>query len=157
MKVLIQGKQMTVPDELKSYVMERLVKVIMRFYDSSAAELRVEFGDMNGTKGGNDKECHLTFRMPMAQTIQIEEVTQDPYASLDAAGDRLVRIIKRELERMRRKPSGHHKYHPLGASVAEGGIPGGTLEELRFSDEAQRLLETGTGITAAGHERLKGT
>ena len=155
MKVLIQGKQMTVPDELKSYVMERLVTQLTRFYDSSAAELRVEFGDTNGTKGGNDKECHLTFRMPMAATIQIEEITQDAYASLDVASDRLIRIVKRELERMRRRPAGHHKYRPLGTTVADGGIPGDTLEHLRFSDEAQRLLETGSGITPAGHERFK--
>jgi len=155
MKVLIQGKQMAVPDELKSYVMERLVTPLTRFYDSSAAELRVEFGDMNGTKGGLDKECHLTFRMPMAATIQIEEVTQDPYASLDVAGDRLIRIVHRELDRMRRRPSGHHKYRPLGTTVADGGIPGETLEKLRFSDEAQRLLETDSGITEAGHERLR--
>lgn len=158
MKVLIQGKQMAVPEELKSYVMERVVVPLTRFFDSSAAELRVEFGDVNGSiKGGNDKECHLTFRMPMAATIQIEEITPDPYASLDAASNRLIRIVHRELDRMRRRPTGHHKYRPLGTTVAEGGIPGETLERLRFSDEAQRLLETGTGITEAGHRRLSET
>jgi ribosomal subunit interface protein len=154
MKVLIQGKQMTVPEELKRYVNERLVVPLTRFFDDSAAELRVEFGDLYGAKGGNDKECHLTFRMPMATAIQIEEYTPDPYASLDAASDRLIRIVHRELDRMRRRP-GHHKYRPLGTTVADGGIPGDTLERLPFSDEAQRLLETGTGITEAGHQRLQ--
>ncbi|MFL5391003.1 MAG: hypothetical protein ACJ79C_19890, partial [Myxococcales bacterium] len=54
---------------------------------------------------------------------------QDPYASLDAAGDRLVRAAKKELGRMRR-PKGRHKYRPLATVVAEGGVPGGLVEDL---------------------------
>ena len=129
MKVHIQGKQLKLTDGLKSYVMDRLVRPLSRFYDDSAAELRVEFGDTNGPKGGEDKECHLTLHMPNARTLQIEESTSDCYASLDAASDRLIRVCKRELERMR-QPSGRHKYRPLGSVVAEGGIPGGPIEEL---------------------------
>jgi len=130
MKILIQGKQLKLTDELKSYVRERLVRPLTRFYDDSAAELRVQFGDNNGpTKGGEDKDCHLTLRMPNARTIQIEESTRDCYASLDAASDRLIRVCKRELERMR-QPTGRRKYRPLGSVVAEGGIPGGPIEEL---------------------------
>lgn len=155
MKVQIQGKQMTVPNELQRYVRERLVGPLTHLYDSTAAELRVEFGDTNGTKGGRDKECHLTFWMPMAPVIQIEELTQDPYASLDVATDRLLRIVKRELERMRHRPKGHHKYKPLGTTVAQGAIPSGTLESLPYSEEAQQLLETDSGITQAGHMRFQ--
>lgn len=129
MKVLIQGKQMRVSDDLKAYVHDKLVTPLTRFYDDSAAELRVEFGDNNGPKGGMDKECHLTLHMPNARTLQIEETTQDPYASLDAASDRLIRICHRELDRMR-QPTGRHKYRPLGSVVAEGGVPGGPIEDL---------------------------
>ena len=102
---------------------------LARFYDNEAAELRVELGDARKSKGGLDKECHLTLRMPGARTIQIEESTQDPYASLDVAGDRLIRAAKKELSRMRRPP-GHHKYRPLATVVAEGGVPGGLVEDL---------------------------
>ena len=84
---------------------------------------------MNGNKGGVDKECHLTLHMPGAKTIQIEETTPDSYASLDAASDRLVRAAKKELERMRR-PGRRHKEHPLATVVAEGGVPGGLIEDL---------------------------
>ncbi|MGC4115777.1 MAG: HPF/RaiA family ribosome-associated protein [Myxococcales bacterium] len=97
MKVQIQGKHLKLTDELKGYVQDRLVKPLTRFYDDSAAELRVEFGDTNGPKGGLDKECHLTLHMPNARTLQIEESTNDCYASLDAAADRLIRICHREL------------------------------------------------------------
>ena len=122
MKVLIQGKQMRVSDDLKTYVAEKLVRPLARFYDDSAAELRVEFGDTNGPKGGPDKECHLTFHMPNARTIQIEETTADVYASLDAASDRLIRVCHRELERMR-EPGGRIRYRPK-ETVVFGSAPG---------------------------------
>jgi ribosomal subunit interface protein len=129
MKVIIQGKQMRLSQGMKSYAQEHVVAQLKRFYDNEAAELRVELGDARGSKGGLDKECHLTLRMPGARTIQIEESTQDPYASLDVAGDRLIRAAKKELERMRRPP-GRHKYRPLATVVAEGGVPAGLVEDL---------------------------
>jgi len=128
MKVIIQGKHLQLTPGLKRYAREHVVEPLNRFYDNQAAELRVELGDMNGSKGGVDKECHLTLHMPGARTIQIEEATQDPYASMDAAADRLVRAAKKELERMRK--GGRHKYRPLATVVAEGGVPGGLVEDL---------------------------
>lgn len=116
MKVLIQGKQLKLSDELKSYVFDRLVGPLTRFYDDPAAELRVSLGDANGPKGGLDKECHLTLRMPGNSTIQIQEATRDAYASIDAASDRLFRACKRELERARR-PVPHRQGHPLAMAA----------------------------------------
>jgi putative sigma-54 modulation protein len=129
MKLIIQGKQLRLSRGLKSYAQRHVVGPLNRFYDNEAAELRVELGDANGRKGGVDKECHLTLHMPGARTIQIEETTPDPYASMDAAADRLVRAAKKELERTRR-PSRRHREHPLASAVAEGGVPGGLIEEL---------------------------
>jgi ribosomal subunit interface protein len=129
MKVQIQGKQMKVSDRLKRYVAGHLVRPLTRFYDNEAAELRVEFGDARPGKRGPDIECHLTLHMPGARRLQIEETTKSPYTSLDAATDRLVRVAKKELERMR-DPGGHHTAHPLSRAVAEGGAPGGMVEDL---------------------------
>jgi putative sigma-54 modulation protein len=129
MKVIIQGKHLRLSQGMKRYAHEHVVEPLNRFYDNEAAELRVELGDVNGSKGGVDKECHLTLHMPGARTIQIEEATPDSYASMDAAADRLVRAAKKELQRMRR-PSRRHKEHPLATVVAEGGVPGGLIEDL---------------------------
>jgi ribosome-associated translation inhibitor RaiA len=129
MKVIIQGKHLRLSRGLKSYAQEHVVGPLNRFYDNDAAELRVELGDVNGSKGGVDKECHLTLHMPGAHTIQIEEATPDPYASMDSASHRLVRAAKRVLQRMRRT-SRRHKEHPLATVVAEGGVPSGLIEDL---------------------------
>ena len=121
MKVQIQGKQMKVSDALKQYVEDHLVKPMNRFYDDAAAEVRVEFGDARPGKGGQDIECHLTLHMPHGRTLQVEAETQDPFASLDDAADRLIRACKKELEKMR-EPAGHHVEHPL-ATLGGDEIP----------------------------------
>ena len=128
MKLIVQGKQMRVSEGLKRYAEEHLVRPLRRFYDNQAAELRVEVGRTNGNRG-ESKECHLTLHMPGAKTIQIEESTPDVYGSLDLAADRLVRVAKKEIAKMRR-PKGRHKSHPLSTVVAEGGVPGGLVEDL---------------------------
>ena len=107
MKVLISGKQMKVSDSLKRYVDEHVVRPLTRFYDNEAAELRVEIGDSRPGKGGEDIECHMTLHMPGSKTVQIEETTQDPYASVDAAAQRLVRVVHKELDKMRGEGRNH--------------------------------------------------
>ncbi len=136
MKVLIQGKQLKISEELWSYVIEKLVQPLTRFYDNEAAELRVEFGDNYGPKGGRDKECHLTLRMPGNSAIQIEEITQDCYASLDAAADRLIRVCKRDLDRMRPQ-SPHRRHHPIAIGLREGSLPYGEIEEAEEEQPAE--------------------
>ncbi|HYS11504.1 MAG TPA: ribosome-associated translation inhibitor RaiA [Myxococcales bacterium] len=128
MKLIVQGKQMRVSAALRRFAEEHVVRPLRRFYDNEAAELRVEVGRDNGNRG-ESKECHLTLRMPGTRTIQIEESTPDVYACLDLAADRLVRVAKKELSKQRR-PKGRHKHHPLATVVAEGGVPGGLVEDL---------------------------
>ena len=137
MKLIVQGKQMRISAGLKRYAEEHLVQPLRRFYDNEAAELRVEVGRDNGNRG-ESKECHLTLRMPGAKTIQIEQSTPDVYGCLDVAADRLVRVAKKELEKMR-QGKGRHKQHPLATTVAEGGIPGGLVEDLPNGRALERL------------------
>ena len=137
MKLIVQGKQMRISEGLRRYTQEHLVQPLRRFYDNEAAELRVEVGPTNGNRG-EAKESHLTFRMPGAKTIQIEETTPDVYGCLDVAADRLVRVAKNELAKMR-QGKGRHKEHPLATTVAEGGIPGGLLEDLPNGRALERV------------------
>jgi ribosomal subunit interface protein len=128
MKLIVQGKQMRVGEGLKRYAEQHVLAPLRRFYDNEAAELRVEIGRDNANRGESG-QCHLTFHMPGAKTIQIEESAPDVYGCLDVAADRLVRVAKRQIGKMRR-PKGRHKEHPLATAVAEGGVPGGLVEDL---------------------------
>jgi putative sigma-54 modulation protein len=113
MKVILQGKQLKLSEGLKRYAEEHLIRQLSRFVDDPAAELRVELGRVNASKGGAEKECHLTLRLSGSRTLQVEETTSDVYASLDLAADRLVQAAKEELARKRR-PFGRHRAHPVG-------------------------------------------
>jgi ribosomal subunit interface protein len=104
MKLIVQGKQMRVSAGLKRYAEEHVLLPLSRFYDSEAAELRVEVGKANG-HGGESREVHLTLHMPGKKTIQIEETTPDAFAALDSAGDRLLRTAKKEISRSRERTS----------------------------------------------------
>ncbi|MGZ6124795.1 MAG: HPF/RaiA family ribosome-associated protein [Myxococcales bacterium] len=137
MKLIVQGKQMRVSEGLKRYAEEHVLGPLRRFYDNEAAELRVELGRDNANRG-ESRQCHLTFHMPGAKTIQIEESTPDVYGCLDVAADRLVRVAKKQLGKMRR-PKGRHKEHPLATVVAEGGVPGGLVEDLPNGRALQRV------------------
>ena len=143
MKLIVQGKQMRVTAGMKRYAEEHLVRPLRRFYDNEAAELRVELGVASKNRG-ETKECHLTLHMPGARTIQIEESTPDVYGSLDVAADRLVRVAKKELAKMRR-PKGRHKEHPLSTSVIEGAVPGGLLEDLPSGRALESAARSGRG------------
>lgn len=137
MKVILQGKQLQLTKGLKRYAEEHLVRQLGRFVDDPAAELRIELGSVNASKGSAEKECHLTLRMPGSKALQVEETTGDAYASLDLAADRLVRVAKEELARKRR-PSGHHKQHPLATAVIDGEVPSGLAEDLPNTFDAPR-------------------
>jgi putative sigma-54 modulation protein len=126
MKLIVHGKQMRVSERLRRYAQDHVLAPLRRFYDNEAAELRVEVGRDNA-KRRESSECHLTFRMPGAKTIQIEQTTQDLYGCLDLAADRLVRVAKKQLGKMRR-PKGRHKKHPLATVASEGSVPGGLVE-----------------------------
>ena len=143
MKLIVQGKQMRVTAGMKRYAEEHLVQPLRRFYDNEAAELRVELGVVSKHRG-ESKECHLTLHMPGARTIQIEESTPDVYGALDVAADRLVRVAKKELARMRR-PKGRHQAHPLAAAVSEGAVPGGLLEDLPTGRALDSLAKSRRG------------
>jgi ribosomal subunit interface protein len=118
MKVILQGKQLRLTAGIKQYAEEHLVRHLTRFVGDQAAELRIELGRVNASKGGGQKECHLTLRLPGVKAIQVEETTQDTYASLDLAADRLVRVAKEQLAR-RRRGAGHRAQHPLASAVTD--------------------------------------
>jgi putative sigma-54 modulation protein len=111
MKVLIRGVHVSLTQGLKDHVQAHLVDPILSFYDNEAAEIDVQLADMNGPKGGEDKECRVTLHIPGSAAVHVQEATDDLYKSVDLARDRLEKALKRELEK-RRQQSGHPVPHP---------------------------------------------
>ena len=110
MKVNLKGVHLVLTDAIKAHVQSHLVAPIERFYDSEAAELEIHLRDSNGDKGGVDKECSVTVRVPHAASIHITEVAEDIYKAIDLARDRVEKSAKRLVERGRDK---RHEEKPV--------------------------------------------
>jgi putative sigma-54 modulation protein len=101
MKVLMRGVHLSLSDGLKDYVREHLVEHVERLYDDEAAEIDISLVDNNGPKGGVDKDCRVTVRLPGLSAIHVTETSETLHQAVDAVRDRLVTALKRTLEKRR--------------------------------------------------------
>jgi putative sigma-54 modulation protein len=113
MRLAIHAQQLEAPSDVSAFVRKHVVSQLRRLHDSAATELTVHISDAKPGKGGIDQACKMTFRMPSARTMRVESVRDDLHAALLECGQRLKRLVKREVEKQRsstRAPE--HK--PLG-------------------------------------------
>lgn len=127
MKLVIHSHRLVLPPDLGKFVQKHVTRPLARVFDDSAAELAVHLGDARQQKGGVYQECRLSYRIPGARTLHVESVRPDLHLALLDAADRLKRIVRREISKMRtRKPM----HRPLGRSWRErtsrtGSTPAG--------------------------------
>lgn len=101
MKVLMRGVHLSLTDGLKAYVQEHLVDHIERLCDDEAAEIDISLVDTNGPKGGVDKECRVTVRLPGFSAIHVTETMETLHQAIDSSRDRLEKTLKRTLGKRR--------------------------------------------------------
>ncbi len=118
MKLVIHAHHLALPPDLGTFLHKHVTRSLARLYDDSAAELSVFLGDTRPRRGGVDQECRLTFRLPGVRQLSVASVQADLYQALLDAADRLKRVVRREVAKMRsgtRKPM----HRPLGRSWRE--------------------------------------
>src|SRR5689334_9767947 len=108
MKVVIHGHHLALPPDLPAFLAKHVTRPLARVFDDSSAELAIHLGDARPSRGGVDQECRVSFRMPGARrALHVESVKTDLYEALLDAAERLRRMVKREVAKMRsgsRKP-----------------------------------------------------
>jgi ribosome-associated translation inhibitor RaiA len=128
MKLSIHAHHLSVPKDLPEFLQKHVTRPLARVFDDPAAELAVHLGDARPAKGGVDQECRISFRMPGARTLHVESVADDLYKALLDAGDRLKRLVKRNLEKMR-APARTKTHRPLGRTWRERSSRRGTTPD----------------------------
>lgn len=85
---------------------ESQLEYIQRKVEAAAVGLRdvactidVRLTDLNGPKGGIDKQCSIVVSQPGQQTVSVKEQAKEYYAAIDAAAATLKRRLTRTLER----------------------------------------------------------
>ena len=85
---------------LKDHLRRRLAFHLSRF-SSEVTRVVVRIVDINGPKGGLDKQCQVMVRGPRIGSLTLDDVSEDTLSASDMAIERMGRSIARELERLR--------------------------------------------------------
>lgn len=80
------------------YIMKKVGAAARRLQDSSC-EVVVRLGDLNGHKGGIDKNCSIQATVPGHGPVRVEEQAADYYAAIDAAAEALKRSLAKSLDK----------------------------------------------------------
>ena len=109
MQIQIQARQFPLADALRSHAEWRL-RFALTYFDNRIQRVVMRLSDINGTRGGKDKRCHLQVVLKGLPDVVIEDTEADLYIAIDRAADRAGRTIERRLTRQRElaRSSGLH-------------------------------------------------
>lgn len=115
MKLLIKARKIKLEATTKEYMKHRVSFAFARARHLIRT-LTITIADVNGPKGGNDKQCKVLIRTNDLSDIVITETQSNLQASIDRA---LTRSSQNLLQRIKRKKSAlksrvkHHSIMPL--------------------------------------------
>ncbi len=98
MRVQIRFRGLRGTQELREYVMRRIGFQLSRFGDKLSGVV-VRIADINGPKGGVDKECQVTVHGAQIGTSTLTELGTTSFGAVDAAVERMGRSVSRSIER----------------------------------------------------------
>ncbi len=85
-------------DAQYEYIMNKVGAAAARLKDATCT-IDVRLSDINGPKGGIDKQCSIVVTPPGLATLRVEEHAADYYSAIDAAAATLRKALARSLER----------------------------------------------------------
>jgi putative sigma-54 modulation protein len=100
MKLTIRARHLDLGPELRDQLQRRLDFALGRLATAIRA-VNVSIVDINGPKGGADKQCRLHVRGPSLRPIVIEHVGTDVLSTVSIAAERTGRAVARSLARRR--------------------------------------------------------
>lgn len=74
--------------------------------------LKIRLRDINGPKGGNDKECCVEVKIANQPPVVVRKRSTDAYASIRKALGRAARTTLRRVDKQRRKAMSIHRSQP---------------------------------------------
>src|SRR5688572_16115384 len=96
----LTGNNVSISAALKSYTERRLRSVVNRAL-KAFSEVEVRLSDVNGPRGGVDKECAIRVTLPREGVVFVRATGGDAYATVDKAASRLKLALARRVGRRR--------------------------------------------------------
>lgn len=100
MKILTVDRYNCLNEELSALAQRRLLFAFSRF-DSKIRTLVLNVRDLNGPKGGVDKECTLRLILDRGDDIIVSDRGAEVAACISRVADRAARTLARRIERTR--------------------------------------------------------
>lgn len=97
--ILIDGSIKT-SEAQHDYIMDKVGAAAARLKEVSCT-IDVRILDLNGPKGGIDKQCSIVVTPPGQATLRVEEQAADYYAAVDAAAATLKKALAKALEKIK--------------------------------------------------------
>ena len=98
MKIDIRGHRMELTDALRAHIERRLRFALGRF-GARITAVTVTVEDLNGPRGGVDKQCRITVALASAGHLRVEVSDTEVTPAVDQAAARIGRTVAREFER----------------------------------------------------------
>jgi putative sigma-54 modulation protein len=102
MELEIRGQNLHVSDRLHEQV-ERQMSFALGQFESWISGTTVQLEDVNGPKGGIDKQCRVLVNIKGGKTLKIEDVDTDITIAVNRAADRVGQVVSREVDKRREK------------------------------------------------------
>jgi putative sigma-54 modulation protein len=98
MKLEIHQKNMNIERSLYDHITDHIHTALARFA-SKINRVTIWLVDINGPRGGIDKQCRIAVQLLKGKTIRTDHTTIDLVAAAYSAIDRAAYIISQELKR----------------------------------------------------------
>ena len=100
MRIEIQARKLSLSRKLRRQTETRIRAALTRF-DERILRVSLWLSDVNGPKGGSDKNCQLQIVMPGKPDVVIDETRDNLYLAINRAIERAGQTVVRKLDRRR--------------------------------------------------------
>jgi len=114
MKIRFNNKQKELGDKALSRATAKIENAFSKF-DSQVISVEVAARDINGTRGGVDKECRLLVRLRKMDDVFVTVREESIFKAIDSAISRAERSVKRKMRR--RNVSGTGRSSKFGFAI----------------------------------------
>ena len=94
------GNNISISAALNTYAERRLRSAVGKAFEA-CNEVEVRLSDVNGPRGGVDKECRIRVALHRAGVVFVRATGEDAYATVDKAASRLKLAVARRIGRSR--------------------------------------------------------
>jgi putative sigma-54 modulation protein len=116
MNIEIHARRVPLSRKLRKSTERRIRSALTRF-DERITRVSLWLSDVNGPKGGNDKNCQVQIVMSGKPDVVIEETRENLYLAINRAIERAGQTVVRKLDRQRSRVKRSGQLLPIPVST----------------------------------------